>query len=326
MSIPKVVLVASLSLFIIIGVLAFFKKSPTNNAQEVVTNSYEKVVVPIQSDEIVQIENPSKGLLTPVVDDIASQEVDEVWRLFTTGKQKLPIVETIKYQSRVSWLNGRPAWITDYATHYSTSRHFIARSLNGNLDYFTQKVSTGDHFNVFKIDKTIHFHLLLDLSRCKMWFYYHDVDTNERVLIKTYKVGLGRFDTNAESGILTPKGKFTLGQKVAIYKPGVMGYFHEEEAEMVQAFGTRWIPFYEELSGEGRSASGYGIHGAPWIYDAETKTYKENLETIGQYDSDGCIRLGQEDMEELFSIVLTKPTMLHIVTDFREAELPGIEG
>lgn len=325
MSIPKVIIVASLSLFLLIGVLAFFKKSSANKENNIATISYEEVVeaAPLQMGEKKQIET-SSGLLSPIVDELASQEIDEVWRLFTTGKQKLPIVETVKYQSRVSWLKGRPAWITDYASHYATSRHFIARSLNGNLDYFTQKVSTGDCFNVFKPDKTIHFHLLLDLSRCKMWFYYHDVDSNERVLLKTYKVGLGRFDTNAESGILTPKGKFKLGQKVAIYKPGVMGYFHEEEAEMVQAFGTRWIPFHEEQSGEGHNLSGYGIHGAPWIYDEETKTYKENLATIGQYDSDGCIRLAQEDMEELFSIVLTKPTTLQIVTDFKEAELPGI--
>jgi lipoprotein-anchoring transpeptidase ErfK/SrfK len=46
---------------------------------------------------------------------------------------------------------------------------------------------------------------------------------------------------------------------------------------------------------------------------------------IGAYDSDGCIRLSSADIEELFSIVLTKPTFVEIVKDFHEAKLPGVE-
>ena len=52
-----------------------------------------------------------------------------------------------------------------------------------------------------------------------MWFYYHDLDANERVLLKTYKVGLGRFDLDTYSGLLTPKGRFVLGDKVATLNP-----------------------------------------------------------------------------------------------------------
>ena len=98
------------------------------------------------------------------------------------------------------WLKGRPAWIADYAAYYNTSRHFIARSLNGKPDYFSQKVSQGSSFNVFRKDKNIQFFLLVDVSRCKMGFYYIDLDTNESILLKTYRVGLGRLDTSKASG------------------------------------------------------------------------------------------------------------------------------
>jgi lipoprotein-anchoring transpeptidase ErfK/SrfK len=240
--------------------------------------------------------------------------MDRIHQLFTTGPSKLPIVETVTYSSNVPWLKGRPAWIADYAAHYQTSRHFIARSLNGKPDYFTQKVSTGNRFNVFRLDKNIQFYLLIDVSLCKMGFYYVDLGTQERVLLKTYRVGLGRSDPTLSSQTLTPLGKFTLGDKVAIYKPGIMGLFRGQRTEMVRVFGTRWLPFahFEE--------AGYGIHGAPW--KEENGTFVEN---IGTYDSDGCIRLSAQDIEELFAIVITKPTFVEIVKDFHEAKLPGKE-
>ena len=61
-----------------------------------------------------------------------------------------------------------------------------------------------------------------------MWFYYLDMDTNETVLVKTYKVGLGRIDSTKSSGMLTPLGKYSLGDKIAIYKPKMTG-FHQDK-------------------------------------------------------------------------------------------------
>ena len=92
---------------------------------------------------------------------------------------------------------------------------------------------------------------------------------------------------------------------------------------MVRTFGTRWIPFSEQVDGDRMGPRGYGFHGAPWIYDLETKAYEEDLSTVGNYESDGCIRLVQADIEELYAIVITKPTVVEIVTDFHEAKIPG---
>lgn len=316
MSMPKKIFIGSAALFAIIGGLALFKKKEDQHKEP-----QEVAAIEVAAQE--EVEERSQKYLQPVQDEVADEEVDEVWRLFTTGRHKHPVVETIRYRSRVEWLKNRPAWVTDYASHYSTSRHFIARSLNGKKDYYTQKISAGDHFNVLK--KEVNFHLVVDLSRCKMWFFARDLEENKSYLLKTYKVGLGRFDDDSFSGLLTPKGTFSLGDKVAIYKPGDSDFFQGEEVEMVRVFGTRWIPFSKEISGEGVSPRGYGFHGAPWVYDLETESYKENLSAAQGYESDGCIRLSQNDIEELYSIVITKPTVVEIVADFHEADIPGEE-
>jgi hypothetical protein len=237
---------------------------------------------------------------------------DLIEKFFTTGKDKLPIVETITYKSRVPWIKGRPAWIADYASHYATSRHFIARSLHGKADYYDQRVSPGDSFNVLRSDKPINFYLLIDNSKCKMWFYYIDVDAKEKVFLKAYDVGLGSLKDNKT---ITPTGKFLLGDKVATYKPGMPGYFHNEKVEMIKIFGTRWIPFKEAMGECSDIAKGYGLHGLPCDINPETKEVVERVDLLGKYDSDGCIRLAKDSIEELYSIVISRPTIVEIVED-----------
>ncbi len=309
----KYFIVGVLSLFGIIGVMGWMKREP--KAVEIET---------VQEIALGTSSAPLPIPTTPMATTEEFPEVNRIDRLFDLYENKLPIVETVSFTSRVPWMKDRPAWIADYATHYQTSRHFIARSLNGSLDYVSQKVSPGDRFNVFKKDKNLRFHLLVDLSRCRMWFYYIDLDNNERVLLKTYRVGLGKKDNQRISGFLTPVGKYELGDKIAIYKQGVMNYFQNEKAEMIRVFGTRWLPFEKELEGCSEVAKGYGLHGCPWVEDSNGALL-EDRSKIGKYESDGCIRLGAEDIEEIFAIVITKPTTVEIVKDFHEAKLPGHE-
>ena len=239
-----------------------------------------------------------------LAEDVAPS-VDRIHEFFSTGINKLPIVKTVSYSPRVDWLEGRAAWIADYASHFGTSRHFIARSLNGKADYIKQKVSHGDRFNVLDPEKNFEFYLKVDISKCNLDFYYTDLDSGEKTLIKTYKVGLGRLDPTSPSGSLTPTGKYILGEKVGIYKEDSKGLFQENEADMIQIFGTRWIPFGDELEGCTMGAKGYGLHGNPWLPNPETGVLEECRDTVGQYDSDGCIRLNKEDIEELFSIIVS---------------------
>jgi hypothetical protein len=352
LSAPKWILIGTMILFSFIGVAAIVKKGTKKSIPaSMLAKATPVAETPAQSRSITskivgsdkksfskkeredkRSSFPTPSILeTPIIvpSPILSAKagfptIDRIFQLFTTGPSKLPIVETIHYASSVSWLKGRPAWIADYATYYNTSRHFIARSLNGKPDYFSQKVVEGSKFNVFRKDKKINFFLLVDISRCKMGFYYVDLDTNERVLLKTYHVGLGRIDATKPSGTLTPLGRYSLGSRVAIYKPGMMGYYQDQQVEMVRIFGTRWIPLDQELEHTAVSVKGYGLQGAPWTVNLDGQIV-ENRETIGVYDSDGCIRLSSEDIEELFAIVLTKPSFIEIVKNFHESKLPGVE-
>lgn len=311
MKAPKVIIIGSLALFLGIGATALLKKKETTDTDKgldrILTQDVAAVDV-IHEDPALQ-ENPSDS-------------INRIDRLFLTSSYQLPIVETVSYKSFVPWLKGRPAWVTDYAAHYKTSRHFIARSLNKKRDYLTQKIANGDRFAVFRTDVNLQFYLLADLSACKISLYYLDLDKDERVLLKTYPIGLGAMALDTLSGSLTPIGKYKLGEKTAVYKPGVTGYFQDEQTEMIQVFGTRWIPFGEEIGECSDGYQGFGIHGAPWDYNEESDSLVEDRASVGRYDSDGCIRLLQEDMEELFAIVVSKPTVIEIVKDRRDITLP----
>ncbi len=244
--------------------------------------------------------------------------------LFNKGDPKFPFVETVTYKSRVAWQKGRPAWLSDYASHYSTSRHFIARSLNGHKDYIKQDLADGDRFNVFRKDKNLAFHIVVDLGRCKLWLYALDTDNQEHYLVKTYAVGVGRVEENRTSGLLTPLGTYSLGDKIAIYKPKMQGFHNGKKVEMLRIFGTRWIPFDKEVKGCTAPAKALGLHGVPWELSAKGEL-AEDLSSLGKYDSDGCIRLSTDDIEEIFAIIITKPSTIELVADFKDAQLSGNE-
>lgn len=321
MSTPKFLLIGSVFLFGSIGMYGLYKRLSKDSKEELVVLHEEVSPAKRGPPKVEFIDKTPKNsvVANAFVEKLSIGEelpdVDRTFELFTTGSLKLPIVETVTYSSHVPWLQGRLAWVADYAAHYGTSRHFIARSLNGQPDYFSQTVQEGSHFNVYKLDKNFEFYLVVDLSRCKMALYYHDLDTQERVLIKTYQVGVGRLDPESSFKTATPLGHFMVGDKVAIYKPGMRGYYNNQEVEMMQIFGTRWLPL----------GNGYGIQGAPWHLDPKTGALIEDRSVIGQYATDGGIRLAHEDLEELYAIVITKPTHVVIVTEFHQAQLPGQE-
>jgi hypothetical protein len=323
MSLPKLLGLISLALFGIIGIIALFKTPKTS-----VSTVPARVPLEVALDQEVQTVMPalaSVGATLPVEKGIISRDVDlpdadRIEELFNKNGPKLPIVETLTYKSHVPWQKGRPAWLSDYAGHYATSRHFIARSLNGKPDYLKQELAEGDRFNVLRKDKNFEFRLVVDTSRCRLWFYYIDLDTHEKVLLKTYQVGLGRLDASKTSGLLTPLGTYSLGDRVAIFKPKSTGMHHGKKVEMMTVFGTRWIPFEKELGECTAPAKGFGIHGTPWIKDANGELV-DNPTSVGKYESDGCIRLATPDMEELFAIIITKPATIEIVRDFMESSV-----
>lgn len=329
MTFPKFLIVFAVVLFGVIGTMAIFKKknssataSPVTPSKpvEISLNPDNQSVIPASKEPLVVqnqvLATPAK-LNTPV-SSVDLPDADRIEEFFSTHGPKLSIVETITYKSHVPWQKGRPAWLSDYAMHYQTSRHFIARSLNGKPDYLTQEIKEGDQFNVLRKEKPFQFYLLVDTSRCKMWFYYIDLESKEKVLLKTYQVGLGRLDSSKTSGLLTPLGKYSLGSRITTYKPKLMGTYQGKKTEMITVFGTRWIPFDKEIGKCTAPAKGFGIHGTPWKVQTNG-VLADSKDGIGKYESDGCIRLATDDVEELFAIIVTRPTVIDIVRDFSEA-------
>lgn len=336
MTLPKLLALLVIVLFGAIGIAALFKtghevqKLPYPNTSqaplEVELDKEIQSVVPAlnPSESRHAVEESAETISMPRKDLIASSEnlpdADRIEELFNKKEPRFPFIETITYRSHVNWQKGRPAWLSDYASYYNTSRHFIARSLNGKPDYVNQELKEGDKFNVFKKDRNVQFYLLVDSSRCKMWFYCLDLDNKEKILIKTYPVGLGRLDSSKTSGLLTPLGTYMLGQKIAIYKPKTMGTYQSKSTEMITVFGTRWIPFEKEIGICTAPAKGFGIHGTPWLEKEPKGALIDQGDGIGKYESDGCVRLKTSDIEELFAIIITKPTTIEIVRDFFEAK------
>ena len=325
MTLPKLLAVVSILLFGVIGIAAVLKKQAASSSDslrstplEVELDGEVEALAPAiaKSDRPLTREGRSLESLVP--------EVDRVGEFFNTNDPKLPIVETLTYKSHVPWQKGRPAWLSDYAAHYQTSRHFIARSLNGKPDYFKQDLAEGDRFNVLRQDKNFEFHLVIDTSRCRMWFYYKDVDENKRILLKDYPVGLGRPDSSKASGLLTPLGTYKLGDRVAIYKPKMMGIRHGDKIEMMTVFGSRWIPFEKEIGCCTAPAKGLGIHGTPWVREVDGGLV-DYMAGIGKYESDGCIRMATPDLEELFAIIITRPAVVEIVRDVLDSSLSNKE-
>jgi len=98
---------------------------------------------------------------------------------------------------------------------------------------------------------------------------------NNNENVKTYTVSTGK-DTS-----VTPVGEFTIVSKLVNpvwFNKGVT----VPAGSPTNALGTRWLGF---------NLPSYGIHGT-----IEPKT-------IGSYETAGCVRMRNEDVEELYSLI-----------------------
>lgn len=305
MTFPRIFVIVSLLIFGSIAIASYRKKAETPQ-----TESIEIDVATLEAKVATHKEEPP-----PPPPKRELPEVNQIHLLFQK-ESPLPIVETIQYKSRVPWKTGKAAWLIDYATHYKTHIHFIARCLNQKPNYTPPPVKDGVSFNVLSQTRGFYFYLLVDISRCKLWFYAVLPEEQERILLKTYQVCLGRKDPQKASGSLTPIGKYLLGTRTAMYQPKMMGMHKSKKIEMIRVFGTRWIPFDKEIGTCSEPAKGFGIHGTPWESDGEKGVLVDNPSSIGTYDSDGCIRLKTSDIEELFAIISTHRTLVEIIPEY----------
>lgn len=161
---------------------------------------------------------------------------------------------------------------TEYVVEDGDSLFIIAKKFGTTVELIKRCNNLKSDFIKPK-DKlkiiTEKFSIIVDKSRNLL-----TLKIGERV-VKTYPVGTG-------TGGSTPAGNYVINNKIVNppwHKPGegVVPF-----GDPRNVLGTRWI---------GLNIAGYGIHGT-WEPD-----------TIGKQVSAGCVRLLNEDVEELFQIV-----------------------
>jgi lipoprotein-anchoring transpeptidase ErfK/SrfK len=116
-------------------------------------------------------------------------------------------------------------------------------------------------------------HLLVDRSQYRLMVFAAGL------YVKEYRVGLGKH-------ALTPIGHFTIKTRLINpmwYKPGAPKPIPHGDPENI--LGTRWLGFKERPT--------IGIHGV---------RPSEN-DSIGKDLSAGCVRMVNEDVEDLFGLV-----------------------
>lgn len=143
--------------------------------------------------------------------------------------------------------------------------------LRKNNDIRGSLIRVGDRLRILKGT----FRLEVDKSDNVLTAYLNDR------YFKQYRVGTGQYGK-------TPTGAFKVGDRIPRppwWRPDgkQIPYGHEENV-----LGTHWLQI---ISIDDPNLRGYGIHGT-W-----------EPETIGKQASAGCIRLVNEDVEELFSLI-----------------------
>ncbi len=144
---------------------------------------------------------------------------------------------------------------------------------------YLQMINNIERASSLQIGQTIKvvpggtFHILVKKSNYMLYLFRNGI------YLKSYKVGIGK------EGEDTPTGKTTITTK-QIHPPWTpLGKPSIKYGEPGYPLGERWLGF------DKTNFSHYGIHGT----DAP--------ETIGTKSSNGCVRLKNEDVIELFNIV-----------------------
>ncbi len=125
--------------------------------------------------------------------------------------------------------------------------------------------------------------IVAETSRYRLYVLVGDL------LIRRYHVGLGKVDAPTPIGVFEVK---TREKEPTWYKPG---YGPMEFGNPENVLGTRWLGF-KELP-DFPNADTYGVHGT-WDDDS-----------IGGNFSNGCIRMHNSDVEELFEFVAVGTTV-----------------
>ncbi len=160
---------------------------------------------------------------------------------------------------------------------FNTTIEAIQKS--NNMKPMDFKILPGQTFCIYKGDWKI----LTSKKHFKLCLYNGDK------LFKVYPIGIGRQGR-------TPAGVFMIEKKNKEpdwYSRGKKYSYGSKE----NVLGTRWMSL-KPIGSTNPNLRGYGIHGT-WA-----------PETVGKMSSNGCLRMKNEDVNELFSIVPRKTEVI----------------
>ena len=154
--------------------------------------------------------------------------------------------------------------------------------------------------NALKVGQTLKlvrgpFHAVVSKSDFRLDLFTGSPDEPDRwVYIKSYRVGLGE-------GNSTPVGSFVIKKNSKLENPHWVNprtgeKFNKEDPK--NPIGERWLGW----QGVGASAinTGYGIHGTI------------EPDSIGQQRSMGCVRLGNEDVAQIYDMLVEEVSVVKV--------------
>ena len=264
-----------------------FKSSPKQTVKKATVEDYKKLAVDTRSfPEMEKILNKAQAVYNKeeyaktrqycyqILDSRKVPDANPLWektvKLLGEANTKILFSDYPFPSKKVNYHVQPNDGLRKIAMKHNTSVEAVQRSNNMKLTDFN--VQLGKTYNIY-VGK---WEIIISKSRRKLYLF------DGKKLFKAYGVGIGKQDR-------TPTGSFKTGGKRKNpdwYSPKGKVPFGDPK----NVLGTRWI----RLNPNGktsRQVSGLGIHGT-WA-----------PESIGKAESNGCLRLLNKDVEELFAIL-----------------------
>lgn len=137
------------------------------------------------------------------------------------------------------------------------------------------------------------FHVVIDKSDYRMDLYLGQ--GSQRVYVTSFKVGLGENNS-------TPTGLFRVRTNSKLIDPEWTNPRTRERfaaSNPANPIGERWIGL-EGIEDHNRDFEGYGIHGTI------------DMDSIGKQSSMGCIRMGPEDVNLIYEVLVERASTIEI--------------
>ena len=199
---------------------------------------------------------------------------------------------------------GNDPTVTKYVVSSGDALSRIPRSVGAEVDWrFIQRINQISDPRRIRVGQTLKivrgpFHAVVDKSEYRM-DVYAEIPTSEGggvVYIRSFPVGLGELDS-------TPTGEWVVRESSKLVNPN---WTNPRTGERFSAddpmnpIGERWIGL-RGTDATTEALAGYGIHGTV------------EPDSIGQQRSMGCVRLGDEDVELIYEMLVEGVSRVAIV-------------